>query len=235
MKINEIIDLIENFAPLEAQESWDCCGFQIDLGPRDVKKVLLALSVTENVINQAVKKNCDLIISHHPMFFIPFEFQKGISVYSAHTNLDKAQGGTTDALISLLDLEIKNIEIKEEFLRIVELKKFLTLGDFVNLIKNKLNISHVRVINNKDVHKVGKIAFCAGSGTDFLDEVQKIRADLFVTGDVKYHTALESNVIIVDVGHFESERPVLKKIKKIFELNNLEVIIADEKSPFINY
>lgn len=234
MQINKITELIENFAPLEIQEDWDCSGWQIYF-EKDIKKILLCLSITENIINQAVEKNCDMIISHHPLFFIPFGFNKNIPIYSAHTNLDKTDGGTTDALIEVLELSEAQKTSKGGFLRLVELKKKIQLEDFIELLKAKLNIDNLRGVNNLNKTKIYKIAFCAGSGADFIHEADKIGAQIFVTGDVKYHQALESNVIIIDVGHFESERPVLEAIKKLLKPLNLEVMEADEKSPFINY
>ena len=110
MEIDKIITLIEDFAPLELQESWDNSGWQIDLGKKDANKILLALTVTEDIVNQAVKNNCDLVISHHPLFFVPFSLNKNIPIYSAHTNLDATNGGTTDTMIELLSLpELKKI------------------------------------------------------------------------------------------------------------------------------
>lgn len=268
MEIKKITDLIENFAPLELQEAWDCCGIQIGFDSfnakeevngkremvngevslrgacdeaiqKDIKKILLCVSVTQDIINQAITGNFDLIIAHHPLFFIPFGFNKNIPIYSAHTNLDKTESGTTGTMIEDLELggaqKISEIQKVGDFLRLVELKEPILLEDFIKLLKEKLNIENLRVVNNLNQTIISKIAFCAGSGADFLHEAQKAKADAFVTGDVKYHTALESNVIIIDVGHFESERPVLKKIKKILEPLNLQVLEADEKSPFINY
>lgn len=241
MNIKEITDLIENFAPLELQENWDNSGWQIYLGEKDIRKVLLCLSVTENIIKQAIEKECDLIISHHPFicpFFIPFSFNKNIPIYSAHTNLDVTVGGTTDTLIDLLEIDqeqkIMNSD-KLEFPRTVNLKEEILLGDFIKLIKKKLKLETVRIVNNLNQKTIKKISFCAGSGASFAEDAKKLGADVFVTGDVKYHDALDSDVIIIDIGHFESELPVLKKIKNILKPLNLEVIIADEKSPFINY
>lgn len=233
MEINKLIDLIENFAPLELQEEWDNSGFQIDLGNKDVKKVILCLSVTQSIINQAVEKNCDMIISHHPLFTVPLDFNKNIPVYSAHTNLDKTDGGTTDTLIKVLGFN--KIEKYGDFLRVVELEHEVSLEGFIKTIKEKLNLSNIRVVNNFEIKKATKIVFCAGSGADFLDEAEKIGAQIFVTGDLKYHTALDSNVIIIDVGHFESEHPVLKTIQDLLKSSGVEAVIADEKSPFINY
>jgi len=238
MYINEIINLIENFAPLKTQEDWDGSGWQIDFGDRDIKKILMALSLTEDVINQAVEKKCDMVISHHPFIFphaVPISFNKNIPIYSAHTNLDKADGGTTDTLIETLGF--CDIHKAGDFLRIIDLNTEIELVDFVTLLKIKLNLQSVRVVNNLNKQKISKMAFCAGSGADFIEDATKIGADVFVTGDVKYHSAMESDVIIIDVGHFESERPVLKTLEKIIKNKNanIGVVIADEKSPFINY
>lgn len=246
MEMKRITDLIENFAPLELQEAWDCSGWQISFGVEiDAKckvqnakgsnKILLCMSVTQDIINQAVAGNFDLIISHHPLFFTPFEFNKNIPIYSAHTNLDKAKGGTTDTLIEVLELDGAQKIAEGDFLRLVEIKEPIQLEYFIKLLKEKLNIENLRVVNNLNATKLSKIAFCAGSGADFLQAAENAKAEAIVTGDVKYHQALESNVIIIDVGHFESERPVLKTIKKILAPLNLEVMEADEKSPFINY
>lgn len=232
MKISEIVSLIENFAPLESQESWDCSGFQIEF-EKDVKKVFLCLSVTQNIVKQAMGKNCDMIISHHPLFFVPFEFNKNIPIYSAHTNLDKAQGGTTDTLIGALGMVPE--KKSNDFLRFVEFEEEVSLHDFASLIKSRLGLKTVRIVNNFNKPNIRKIAFCAGSGMDFLPEVCESNSDVFVTGDVKYHSALESDVIIIDVGHFESERPVLDKIARMLEKSDLEVVVANEKSPFINF
>lgn len=233
MEINKIVELIEKFASLETQEQWDCSGYQIDLGSKDIKKILLCLSLTENIINQAFDKNCDMVISHHPLFFIPFKLNKNLPIYSAHTNLDKADGGTTDTLIDILGFS--NAQKIGDFLRIIDLENEISLDDFVLMLKIKLNIFNVHVVNNFNKKNMRRIAFCAGSGADFIKDAEDINADAFVTGDVKYHTALDSSAIIIDVGHFESERPVLNTIKKLIGESGVEVIIADEKSPFIDY
>lgn len=234
MKINEIVNEIEKFAPLETQEKWDCSGFQISYGQDfDIKKILLCLSVTQDIVGQASAKGCDLIISHHPLFFIPFSFNKNIPIYSAHTNLDKANGGTTDTLIELLGFsEAQKIS---DFLRLVNFEKEISLIEIINLIKEKLNFIPIRVVNNLNKQYIRKIAFCAGSGADFLSEAEAFGADVFVTGDVKFHTALDSSVIIIDVGHFESEYPILDTLKDLLVKLGVEVIKANEKSPFVIY
>ena len=91
----ELIKKIEDFAPLDTQESWDASGWIVDLENPEVNKVMFALTVTEDVFAQAYRQKCDLIISHHPLFYVPYNYRK-INIYCAHTNLDKAKGGTTD-------------------------------------------------------------------------------------------------------------------------------------------
>ena len=71
----EIIKKIEEFAPLETQEEWDCSGWGVNVdGYEDIRKIMLCLTVTEDIIKQAKEQDCDMIVSHHPCFYIPFEW-----------------------------------------------------------------------------------------------------------------------------------------------------------------
>lgn len=219
----EIVKIIENFAPSELQEKWDCSGWVVETQKTEVKKVLVALTLTEDVFNQALKNNCDMIVLHHPMFSVPL-YLSDIDVYCAHTNMDKALGGTTDTFVEALGLSAYPIG---EFLRIVDLD--ISLKDLSAKLK-KLS-PNARLVNNKNVQKVSKIAFCGGSGMDMYNEAIENGCDCFVTGDLKYHSAVESEIVLYDVGHFESE--IL--IKKVFQgliKDKIEVILANENSPF---
>jgi dinuclear metal center YbgI/SA1388 family protein len=220
----EIIKKIEIFAPLETQEKWDCSGIVVDvLEKQEINKILFALTVTDDVVRQAREKGCDMVISHHPLFYVPLEY-KDIDIYCAHTNLDRAEGGTTDTLIEKLGFKKTR---NEDFVRIAELDNEI----FVEELKNKLlKISpNLRYVNNKNIKTIKSIGFCAGSGSEFINETQ---ADAFVTGDLKFHTALEVNKVVFDIGHFESEifaPEILREITGAGENG----VIADEKSPFI--
>lgn len=234
MRITELIKEIDKFAPIETQEAWDNCGLQIFYGDLNVKRVMLAVTPNLNVINQAKEKNCDLIVAHHPMFFIPFDCNKNMPVISFHTCLDKADGGTTDTLINELGFNFPQAQKIGDFLRLIKLEKPIELKKLINLVKEKLNLKTFRFVNNFEVKEAKNIAFCAGSGADFIDLARENNADVLITGDIKYHTAADSGIILFDIGHFESERPVLFTLKKILETMGIEVILADEKSPFIN-
>lgn len=225
----EIVRRIEEFAPLETQEKWDCSGWLIETKNKNVKKIMLCLTVTEDILNQAKKEHCDMIVSHHPLFFVPFKFVQGIDIYCAHTNLDAANGGTTDVLINSLNLENININtyIGNPFLRYIEYKT--EISKFIQKLKNIS--SNLRYVNPNNISNLSKIAFCAGSGSEFIKEAFEIGADAFVTGDLKFHTAIESPIAIFDIGHFESEIMVLRVFKNLIN-SDAEVIYADEKSPF---
>lgn len=220
----KIIEIIENFAPLNLAEDWDCSGWAVETDRTNIKKIMLALTVTDEVVKQAQHKRCDMIISHHPLFFVPISY-KDIDIYCVHTNLDKTIGGTTDTLINILDLP--KGDIVGEFLRITDYKT-----DINSFIKKLCKISdNVRIVNNKKIEEINRIAFCAGSGADFIEEASANGADALVTGDIKFHTALESPIVLFDIGHFESEIPVLKVLSELLE-EKVEVILAEEKSPF---
>lgn len=218
----EVINKIEEFAPLDTQESWDASGWIVDLPEVEVNKILFALTITEDILEQAIKQGCNLIISHHPMFFVPFKYQC-VNIYCAHTNLDKAKGGTTDTLLKALHL---NSRVHNDFVRIVELENDMSV-EFLKL--KLLPISpHLRIVNNKKVKTIRTIGFCAGSGSEFISETP---CDAFVTGDLKYHTAIESEKVIYDIGHFESEILSVELLKNLTEVGE-KGILADEESPF---
>lgn len=219
----EIVKRLEEFAPPELAEDWDCSGWIAETNKKEIHKIMLCLTVTEDIIRQAKAQNCDMIISHHPLFFVPTEW-KNIDIYSAHTNLDRTNGGTTDTLIKTLGLDVSQTG---DFLRYVE--KTLTLEELKKLL---LKISpNLRYVNNKKVKTLNKIAFCAGSGSEFIQEAYENGADALVTGDIKFHTALDSPIVLFDIGHFESEILVLQVFEKL--LPDVETIRAVEKSPFI--
>ncbi len=220
----EIVKRIENFAPLELAESWDCSGWLVETDKIDAKKIMLALTVTDDVIRQAKTQNCDMIISHHPLFFVPLTY-KGINIYCAHTNMDKVQGGTTDKLIEVLGLPEGHH--CGDFLRIVEYET--TVEKFISRLS--VLSPNLRFVNNKNISKIKKIAFCAGSGSEFINEAFEYGCDALVTGDLKFHTALESPIILFDIGHFESEINVLNVFKSLIS-SDIEVVKAVENSPF---
>lgn len=239
VNVAEIVSAIEEFAPLNTAAEWDNSGWQINLGNSQTKKILLALNIDNNIVGQAIAQNCDLIISHHPLLFAPLmkiedeciinAIQNNIQVYSAHTNLDVVKGGTTDTLAQKAGF--LGCSCMNDFVRYKFLDEKLSLGGFIDDLKRNLKINEIRLINQNNKPEFKSVAFCAGSGASFIQEVKKFNIDLFITADVKYHDSIDAqDLIVIDAGHFESEKFVSEIFRNILREKNVEIIIADEKN-----
>ncbi|MDD3150684.1 MAG: Nif3-like dinuclear metal center hexameric protein [Candidatus Gastranaerophilales bacterium] len=242
--IANIICEIETFAPINLQVDWDNSGWQIKLENNTVNKIMLALSPTIDVIEQAIEQNCGLLICHHPLIFsgineinasnlqnkiIIKAIQNNLSIYSAHTNLDRTKNGIGDTLAYLLNLQ--NIQTFEDFVKIGNLPELMDIDNFINLIKNVLNIKNLRLVNPLNKKTVQKIALCPGSGGSFVNNLKEI--DIYLTSDIKYHGAIEVfDFALIDAGHLETEQIILPVLADLLNKFDVETIIAQEKSPF---
>ena len=241
IKTDEIIQKIERYASLDLMEPWDNSGWQINLCHDYTNKVLVALSLTKETLEQAITNDCDLIITHHPLIFdrlsaindsvIIEAIKHNISVYSAHTNLDKTYGSTTDALAGVLGL--KNLITIDDYIKISHLKDEIALTDFLDSAKIALGVERIKLVNPSGVTTVKNIAICAGAGGSYIKKLREYDIDLYITGDIKFHTALEvRNFAAADIGHFESEIPVLPLLQGLIAKAGVEAIIADEHVPW---
>ena len=244
VEINKILEVIETFAPLESAEVWDNSGWQINLGNKVAKKILLALSLTPQILKQAIEQECDFIITHHPLIFSPFkkiEYQtvtqklvvdcikNNVQVYCAHTNLDVAPGGVNDTLAEKLGL-VPNL-IVDNFVKVAEYPDVMSLDDFILKLKISLNCQKLKVINPANIQQIRTVGMCSGAGGDFIPALKGI--DVFVTGDVKYHSALEvENMIVIDAGHFETEKIILQSLKNLLQSYTQDIVIAKEVEPW---
>lgn len=236
-KVTKIIKRIEEFAPLNTMQKWDNSGWQINLGIEDTNRILLALDVTPSTVDEAINKKCDLILSHHPIFFnsiktieTPFiikAIQNNIQVYSAHTNLDIAQGGVSEYLAEKCGFT--DLDTAFEFIKYKQFDEEKNFSKLISTLKTIFSLPSVRVVNSQ--RKTYKsIAFCSGSGAEYIQDLEKIGIDVFITGDLKHHQALNAkNMTIVDLGHFHSERFVVEIFENILKNEDVEVIAAVEK------
>ena len=245
INVNKIIEIVENFAPPQLAEAWDNSGWQIRLGKDEVNNILICLSLTPAILSQAIENNCDLILTHHPLFFTEFKkvtpesistqilfqaIKHDIQVYSAHTNLDKTQGGINDILCEKLGIIPE--ETIDEYVKIATLPEKISLDDFILKLKISLDIPKIKLINPANIKEIQKIAVCSGSGGEFLSSLKDV--DIFITGDIKYHTALEAqNIIVIDAGHFETEKIILETLKNLLHQEAPNIIIAKETAPWI--
>lgn len=224
MNCVEIVNKLRDWAPEELQEPWDASGWQIKLMDREVTNVVVAMDVTPEVVDLAAKVGAELILTHHPFFFgglshvaeeatkgamVVDLIRRGISVYSAHTNMDKAKGGVNDQWIDKLGLENVRVLSEEDELGILG-ENHLTLPELAAIFKEE-GIENVRGYGRKK-DAVFTIAFVGGSGADYIDEAVLRGADVLITGDVKHHDgqhAYEIGLMVLDIGHFHSEKAIL--------------------------
>lgn len=236
-KVSKIIKKIEEFAPLLTMQKWDNSGWQINLGIEDTHKIMLALDVTPATVDEAIAKQCDLILSHHPIFFSPIKtidspfiikaVQNNIQVYSAHTNLDIAQGGVSEYLAEKCGFT--DLDTAFEFIKYKQFDKEMNFSKLISTLKTIFSLPSVRVVNS-DRKTYKSIAFCSGSGAEFIQDLEKIGIDIFITGDLKHHQALNANkMTIIDLGHFHSERFVVEIFENILKEEDVEIIAAVEK------
>lgn len=238
MKAKEIINILNSFADPKLIDSWDNTGFQIGNYEAEISKILVSLDLDEIVVDKAISEGYQMIVTHHPLIFKPLNdinsnsylgrlimklISNHINVYSAHSNLDLADGGVNDELASVLGLNnikpLNEIAIDEKIYgygRVGTVEEIETIL-FLNQLKKNLSVEDIRVYGNID-KKISKIAVCGGSGGDFIFDAFRMGAEVYITGDIKYHEAqmaLQLGLIIVDAGHYHTEKIILPKIKDV--------------------
>ncbi len=248
---------MEKLAPIGYGQEWDNIGLLVGDPTQEIHRVLLALDATEEVIDEAVAKKVDLIITHHPLLFKRIKsirkdtpvgqciyklIQHHISCYAAHTNLDIAFGGTNEILaqkLGVYDTKVLHPLCSEGevfgFGRIGRLKEPVTLEQYGNFVRDHLGLTHIQVVGNlqRNIHKV---ALCSGSGIEFMKDAVASGADVYVTGDIKFHdaqAAQQMDLCLIDASHYGTENIVIptlaKYLKNWAELESHRVdILASE-------
>lgn len=250
----EIISFIEKSAPLELAEEWDNIGLLVGNRENYVNRILVCLDITSETLAEAINKKVDLIITHHPVIFKGIKklnedeikgkllyslIRNNISVYAAHTNLDFAVDGVNTHLALLMGINDAETLAKGPG-KVGQLEYIMTMNDFIKKVKAVLNVPHVRVAG-KPKSGIQKVAVFSGSFDDDLEAVIHSGADVLVTGDLKYHTALdarEAGLCIVDAGHFNTEKIILPVLAALLKGKFQEIQILtflQEEDPFITY
>jgi dinuclear metal center YbgI/SA1388 family protein len=235
--VAKLAEIIEKRYPKTLALEWDVVGLITSNSQIEVKKILLTIDVTPEVVSQAIAESVDLLISHHPLILDQEEStdiqekrielkmlleQNGIGLYCIHTNADIAEGGVNDALAAKIGLiKVKRFG-QEQMGRIGELKENLNLETFINLLKNNLPKTQgaLQVSGNLE-NQVLKVAVCGGSGSSLLSEVRQTDADAFVTADLKHHAISDNKVMngpaLISISHWASEWLWLPELKKQLE------------------
>ena len=249
MILKDIIEIIEKEYPKNLASEWDNVGLLAGKETNEIKTVLVTLDITPSVVEEAVKMNADLILSHHPLLFGGVKsfrednekmnmyvkiIRNNISVYSAHTNMDTAPNGINQRLAELF--EFSDIEILEDETglgRVGNIKE-IKLKDFCEIVKEKLNTPNLRVSGNLD-NTIKRVAVGSGSCGDYIPLAIKKGADLMITADMKYHIAMDSvdnGISVIDAGHYPTEIIVMDMFENLLKDTGLKIKKSENKDIF---
>ena len=259
MKIKEVLSALERFAPLPLQEGWDNAGLQIGLTEAEVSGALLCLDVNEAIVDEAIEKGCNLIVSHHPLLFkglktisdadyvqrtVMKAILNRIAIVSMHTNMDNAKGGVNYKIaehLGLHDVEFfaeksGNIEAGSGVVGL--LPEPMSATAFIQLVKERFGVKCAQC-NELLLRPINKVAICGGSGDFLLADAIAQGADAFITGEMHYHVYFgqEQKIQICVIGHYESEQFTSEIFKSIIEdeCPGLPVMIGETSTNPIIY
>lgn len=257
MTCKDVVNVLEVLAPLNFAEKWDNVGLLVGRYEKQVKKVMLALDATEDVIDQAIDMNVDMLVTHHPLLFSAIKriteddfigrrllklCKHDICYYAMHTNFDVM--GMADAAadeMKLRDIEVLEVTYeddisKEGIGRVGFLPREMSLKECAEICKKAFALENVRVFGESD-KIIDRVAVSPGSGKDFIDKAIEKEADVLITGDIGHHAgidAMEQGLAIIDAGHYGMEKIFIPYMTDAFarELPEIKVLCAREQSPF---
>ena len=229
MKVRDIIQVIEEFAPLSIQEGWDNSGLCVGSPEDEVTSVLLALDCTPELVDEAMACGADMIITHHPLIFSGLKkispedmigaavikaIKAGIAIYAAHTNADKVLEGVSGAMaarLGLVDVEVLDMDGEGTGLGAVgNFPEPMTADQAIALVKEKFALKSMKA--SKPVEgMISRVAMCGGSGGSLIGAARKAGAQLYISGDISYHNFFTpEGFMIMDIGHYESEIEIVE-------------------------
>lgn len=225
-KVSDILSFLEEKAPCGLKLEFDNVGHLVGRAGQEVHKVLVALDITDEVIEEAKEWGAELIVSHHPLIFFAVKSvtdeswvgrrilrmaEEGIAAICMHTNLDAAQGGVNDALMKALGAEVsETLDPVSGIGRIGELPEPMDFGGFLAYVKSALAVNGLRY--HDAGRPVRRIGCCGGSGGGDIALAHEAGCDCYVTADVKYDQFLEAKNLgigLIDADHFCTENVVV--------------------------
>lgn len=256
MRLEKIVEIIEKVAPPELGAAWDNSGIQINTGKEEIKSILVCLDITDEVIEEAVEKNVDLIVSHHPLLFVkPGKIdvadvtgryvvkliKSDIAVYSAHIPFDSAPKGNNGYMAQLLGLEDVQF-IEGGFGAYGSLKNPMKFMEAKELVEQALKLPkhYIKAAGNPET-EIKRIILCTGAGGDVLYDAAKYNCQMVVTGDVKHNVALDARalgVCLVDAGHYGTEKifaeNFIRQMEELLEGEKVQLIHSEvDTNPYL--
>ncbi|MBQ9555498.1 MAG: Nif3-like dinuclear metal center hexameric protein [Muribaculaceae bacterium] len=265
MKVREITDAIEQYAPLRLQEEWDNAGIQVGDPEADITGVLLCTDATETVVAEAIERGFNLVISHHPLIFkglkkimgrtpvertVALAIKHDITIYSAHTNMDSAWQGVSFRMadkIGMTDVEFLDdnqvapygdADCPHAGCGVIGNIAAMPAREVLKRVKAAFEVGAVRYSGDGETI-VGRVALCGGAGGFLLDKAVEMGAQLYVTADMRYHDFLDNcqRIVVADIGHYESEHFTKEIFLEIIQKKNptFAVDFAKNEINQVNY
>lgn len=252
MKVKDITNLLDELYPEYLKASYDNVGLMVGSFDNEVKRVFIALDLTREVMDEALKAKADLIITHHPLLFRPLSsintandpgsiikdlINNDITLFSMHTNFDTVK--MNDLIGSILGIEDRELLSEKENCGIVGTVKESSVKEFAEVVKARLGLDEVLYVGDENV-KIKRVALCAGSGSSMISDAKAKEAQVFLTGDLSYSRALEAkrmglNMMVIP-HHIEYlfYNAVEEELHKFND--KLDIIISEiDPNPFKRY
>ena len=238
MKVRDIIQVIESFAPLSIQEKWDNSGLCIGSQDAEVTSVLLGLDCTPELVDEAIECGADMIVTHHPLIFSGLKkinsedpvgeavmkaIRAGIAVYAAHTNADKVIEGVSGAMaarLSLTDVEVLDEDGEGTGLGAVgNLPEPMDASEAIAYVKERFGLKVMKT-SRPLTEKISRVALCGGSGGSLIGAALRSGAQLYISGDISYHNFFTpKGFMLMDIGHYESEKEIVDILFSLIKKN----------------
>lgn len=220
---------------------------------RDISAALLTTDITIDVVNEAIRHNCQLIISHHPLLFhglkqlcgqtpqaqiVEMAIKNNIAIYSAHTNIDAVLHGVSGQLAQLLGIQQYRILVPTQSEQIGlgvigQLPQPMEYTQFLNHVRNTLHTTYIRYTAPAK-QQVQTIALCGGSGAEFIENAIAQQADVYITSDCKYHEmqAADKRIGLIDIDHWVSEQHTRNIFEQLLTPHGIQCHISQtDKTP----
>ena len=222
--VGQVLGYLNTIAPMNTAESYDNVGLLTGSSAENITGIAACLDITEEIINEALTKNANLIVSHHPVIFHPLKrvlagnpvyslVRNDISAIAVHTNFDMCEAGVNDTLMELLGWQ--SVGVLEQTQPtglgiggIADLPLGFTAKSLAEHCKNALDLESVKYCEG-DTHAITRVGVCSGSGGDLLEKAAALGCQALVTGDVKHSVWIEAHnlgMALIDAGHFGTEK-----------------------------
>ena len=241
MKLVKVVEILEEIAPPELADDFDegRIGLILNL-ENNIERIAVALDANSYVLKKAAEMKANLLVTHHTLIFHPINkvskslaeslklaLDNGISLYSMHTNYDRAEGGINDVLAERLGLKnIKNAEIGRKG----EIEP-CTSAELVSRVSETLQTSVVYVGEKKEIRRV-MVVGGSGFSTEFLEIARANKADAFVSSELKHNILRDyEDLCLIDATHYATENPGMEALcSRLHEISDLEVRVIEQPS-----